>query len=243
MEERLQKVMAHSGLASRRRCEEWILQGRVKVNGQTCRVLGTKVDPQRDLIVVDGKAIAGQEAKVYFLFHKPKDVITTVHDEQDRPTIMRYLRSIPQRVYPVGRLDGDSEGLLLLTNDGELAHRLMHPSYAVSKIYRVWVNGPVAASTVQQLAAGVALDDGMTTPARVDIRRNQAHAILDITLREGRNRQVRRMCDAVGHDVQRLVRITFGPLRLGKLAVGKHRPLDPHELQALFEVVQHGHDV
>lgn len=237
VEERLQKVMARSGLASRRHCEEWILQGRVKVNGRTCRVLGTKVDPLRDDITVDGKPLSGREEKVYLVFHKPKDVITTLHDEQDRPTIMRYLKSIQQRVYPVGRLDGDSEGLLFLTNDGELAHRLMHPSYGVPKTYRVWLTGHISDRALQELADGVELEDGPTGPAQVQVRRNQGHAILDMTIHEGRNRQVRRMCSAVGHEVKRLQRISFGPLRLGDLAVGRYRRLDAAEKRALFEVV------
>ena len=177
-----------------------------------CLTLGTKVNPDLDEIRVDGQLIKAEEVKVYWLLHKPRNVLTTVKDEQDRPTVMRYLRHVKERVYPVGRLDGDSEGLLLLTNDGELAHRLMHPRYGVRKVYRVWLSKPLDQADRQTLEQGVDLEDGRTAPAIIRTvedtsgRVDNSGNVMDIEIKEGRNRQVRRMFSVLGYDVERLMR-------------------------------------
>ncbi len=240
LRQRLQKVMAHAGLGSRRRCEQWIVSGRVQVNGQICTELGTKVDPGSDRILVDGRPLPGPEPNMYVMLHKPKNVICTVKDDKGRPTVMDCLGGLRRRVYPVGRLDGDSEGLLLLTNDGFLSHRLLHPSYHVPKTYRVTVKGRMAEEALAALRDGIALEDGVTAPARVDLVDQTPACVVDITLWEGRNRQVRRMFDAVQHPVVRLVRRAVGPLALGELRPGQFRYLETSEIDALYEAVDHG---
>jgi 23S rRNA pseudouridine2605 synthase len=233
--ERLQKVLAHAGVASRRHCEELIVQGRVQVNGKVVRELGVKVDPQKDLILVDGRPIR-QEEHVYLLLHKPTGVITSVHDPQGRRVVTDLLKGVKQRVYPVGRLDYNTSGLLLLTNDGELANRLIHPSYEIDKVYRAWVKGVPTAEKVKRLATGILLEDGMTAPARaklLTVSPAKDRALLELTIHEGRNRQVRRMCEAIGHPVLSLERIRFGFLTLEGLEPGRYRRLTTEEVERL----------
>jgi 23S rRNA pseudouridine2605 synthase len=234
--ERLQKVLAHAGVGSRRKCEEIIVAGRVEVNGERVTELGIKVSPT-DVIVVDGRAIQS-EKKVYIAFHKPKGVITSANDPEGRRTVMDYIKDVTERLYPVGRLDYDTEGLLILTNDGEFANRLTHPKFHVPKTYHATVNGVPHGSLLEKLAQGVMLDDGITAPAQVDyydIASDQKQSIISITIHEGRNRQVRRMFDAINYPVIRLRRVQFGPLFLQGLPRGKSRPLTPKEIEELMD--------
>jgi 23S rRNA pseudouridine2605 synthase len=231
--ERLQKVLAAVGWGSRRSCEELIASGRVMVNGEVAE-LGRRVDPQHDRIEVDGAPVGVRPGLVYYLLNKPKGVVTTAKDTHGRPTVVGLVPPEP-RVFPVGRLDADSEGLLLLTNDGELANRVAHPSHGVDKEYLVEVvGGRVPPGAIRRLREGVALDDGVTAPAMVS---QPTPGVLRITIHEGRNRQVRRMCDAVGHPVQRLVRTRIGPIHDRTLSPGEWRELTSAEHKALVEAV------
>ena len=225
---RLQKVLAERGVGSRRHCEELIAAGRIVVNGQVA-VLGRRVDPEHDEVVVDGVAIGVRPDLVYYLLNKPAGVVTTARDPQGRPTVVSLVPSEP-RVFPVGRLDVDTEGLLLLTNDGALANRLTHPSHGVEKEYVAEVRGTITAGELRRLRDGIELDDGPTSPAKVS---QPTPGVLRITIHEGRNRQVRRMCDAVGHPVQRLVRVRIGTLRDAHLAPGHWRELLLDEVRRL----------
>ncbi|BBI33155.1 pseudouridine synthase [Cohnella abietis] len=239
MEERLQKVLANAGVASRRKCEELITAGKVMVNGEVVSELGVKADPTKDIITVSGKAIK-KEAKVYIMFNKPKGVITSVSDPQGRSVVTDYLKEIKERLYPVGRLDYDSEGLLLMTNDGDLAHKLMHPSHHVPKTYHATVERVPHGNALEKLQNGIKLEDGVTAPAEVeyhDIDPEKKFATISITIHEGRNRQVRRMFDAIHHPVTRLKRISFGGLVLGNLQRGKNRRLTAEEVSKLMESV------
>lgn len=229
--ERLQKVMAAAGIASRRKCERLIAQGRVKVNGEVAAVLGTKVSREAK-IEVDGRELR-REALAYYLLNKPKGVITTVADNRGRPTVMGLVPSHP-RMWPVGRLDLDTEGLLLLTNDGDLTHRLLHPSRGVPKTYRATVQGRLGRRELRRLAKGIVLADGLTAPAKVCLRKQKENvALVDLTIHEGRKRQVRRMLAAVGCRVVKLERIRFGFLSLNGLARGSCRPLTEEEISRL----------
>jgi 23S rRNA pseudouridine2605 synthase len=230
--DRLQKVLARVGLGSRRTCENLIGEGRVTVNGEVAR-LGRRVDPAADRIEVDGVPVAIRSGLVYYLLNKPAGVVTTASDPQGRSTVMDLVPAEP-RVFPVGRLDADTEGLLLLTNDGELAHRLTHPRFGVEKEYLAEVEGRPTAGAARRLREGIELDDGMTAPARVSI---VAPAALRITIHEGRNRQVRRMCDAVGLPVRRLIRSRIGPLADRRLRPGTWRELTFDEVRALEQAV------
>jgi 23S rRNA pseudouridine2605 synthase len=233
MKERLQKLIAAAGLASRREAERWIVAGRVTVNGEAA-ALGESADPARDRIEVDGRPLLVAERKYYVLLNKPSGYVTTLHDPEGRPVVTDLLRDIPARLHPVGRLDLTTEGLLLLTNDGELTHRLAHPRHEVEKTYLVRVRGALSAAERRQLEQGVVLDDGLTAPARVEkVRVTGSHSWLEITIREGRNRQVRRMCEAVGHQVSRLKRIRLAFLELGVLPPGKYRMLSAAEVARL----------
>lgn len=235
MEERLQKILAAAGVASRREAEKIITAGRVKVNGKLITELGAKFDASACRITVDGKPIAA-EAKAYYIFYKPRGVVTTMSDPQGRRSIADFVKLLPQRVFPVGRLDYNTEGLLLLTNDGELAQALMHPSHEVNKTYLVKVPGIVPQEKLDQLRVGVKLEDGPTHPAIVNLRtydHEKNYTLFDITIHEGRNRQVRRMCDYIGFPVRDLKRIKMGPLTLAGLSKGKFRELEPAELQQL----------
>jgi 23S rRNA pseudouridine2605 synthase len=232
--ERLQKVLARAGFGSRRAAEELIAAGRVAVDGDVAR-LGRRVDPARDRITVDGIPVSVRADLVYYLLNKPPRVVTTARDPEGRPTVIDLVPLEP-RVFPVGRLDYETEGLLVLTNDGELAQVLSHPGHAVPKAYLAEVDGVPTRAVVRQLRDGVDLDDGRTAPARV--RLVQTHgdgAALELVIHEGRNRQVRRMCETVGHPVRRLVRTRIGPITDRRLAPGEWRPLRQREVRALFE--------
>ena len=226
---RLAKYLAHAGVASRRAAEQLVFAGRVTVGGEVVR------DPARDVgeadaIAVDGRGVALERRHVVFALNKPAGYVSTAKDPQGRPTVVSLVES-RERLYPVGRLDADTTGLILLTNDGELAHRLTHPSFEVPRVYRAQVrNAPLREPALRRLREGVQLDDGMTAPATV---RRLTPDRLELTIHEGRKRQVRRMCEAVGHRVVRLERVAFGPLRLGDLPLGRHRRLTAAEIEAL----------
>jgi 23S rRNA pseudouridine2605 synthase len=231
--ERLQKVLASVGWGSRRVCEALIEDGRVTVNGEVAE-LGRRVDVEHDRVEIDGVPIGVKPGLVYYLLNKPQGVVTTARDTHGRPTVVTLVPASP-RVFPVGRLDIDSEGLLLLTNDGELTQLLTHPRHGVEKEYLVEVaGGNVAQGALRRLRDGMELDDGVTAPAKVS---QPSPGVLRITIHEGRNRQVRRMCTAIGHPVQRLVRVRVGPLRDPKLAPGAWRPLTSAEVKRLIESV------
>lgn len=234
--ERLQKVMAQAGLGSRRACEGMISEGRVLVNGKPA-VLGQKVDVAKDVILVDGRPLGASEPKRYYILNKPRGYVTTSRDQFARRTVLD-LVSVPERIYPVGRLDYDSEGLVLLTNDGELAYRIMHPRFKLPKTYRVRLQGQVTMDAVYRLRTGVMLEDGPTAPAQVELLKVAGDtSVLRITITEGRNRQIRRMCAAVGYEVVRLVREAIGPISLRGLAAGQYRPLRPREIENLYRAV------
>jgi 23S rRNA pseudouridine2605 synthase len=227
---RLAKYLAHAGVASRRAAETLIAAGRVRVDGELVR------DPARDVserndVTVDGRVLDGPEARVVYALHKPLGVVSTARDPHGRATVVELVPADGLRLYPVGRLDADSSGLILLTNDGELANRLTHPRFEVHKTYRAKLGGgPVDDGLLRALRRGVELDDGPTAPARV---RRIGESLIEIAIHEGRNRQVRRMCEAVGRPVLALERIAFGPLRLAGLAVGEHRRLTEREVENL----------
>jgi 23S rRNA pseudouridine2605 synthase len=231
--ERLQKVLAVRGWGSRRVCEDLISAGRVTVNGEVA-VLGRRVDVEHDVVAVDGKPVGVKPGLVYYLLNKPAGVVTTAKDTHGRSTVLDLVPGEP-RVFPVGRLDIDTEGLLLLTNDGELANRVAHPRHGVDKEYLAHVDGgEVSAGSLRRLRTGVELDDGVTAPARVS---QPSPGVLKLVIHEGRNRQVRRMCEAVGHPVRRLVRTRIGPLTDSTLRPGAWRPLRLDEVKALVEAV------
>jgi 23S rRNA pseudouridine2605 synthase len=248
-EQRLQKILATAGVGSRRACEELIAAGRVTVNGRRA-ALGDRADPRTAEIYVDGERIVTDTTKLYLALHKPRGVVSTMSDERGRPGIADLLGQgpnagsarppLPGRVYHVGRLDADSEGLLLLTNDGDLAHRLTHPSYGVPKTYLAEVPGPVPRGLGRRLRQGIELDDG---PAKADsfrvIDATPRTALVEITLHEGRKHIVRRMLEAVGHPVSRLIRTKVGPVNLGDLKPGRWRHLTRTELSALFAAAEH----
>ena len=235
-EVRLQKFMAHAGVASRRKSEEIIAAGRVKVNGETVTEMGFKIDPTEDYVEVDGNEIE-REKKRYFKLHKPVGVISTASDPKGRKTVVEFVDDIKQRLYPVGRLDYNSSGLILLTNDGKLTHILTHPSFEIEKTYRVIADGRIAKDDIARLEAGVELDDGMTAPARVDQLNYQGERTkFLITIHEGRNRQVRRMCQAVGHEVTDLMRLRFGPIELDNLQPGERIELSSEEIARLKDL-------
>jgi len=226
--ERLQKVLARAGLGSRRTCEDLIAAGRVTVNDERA-ALGRRVDAERDVVAVDGTPIGVKAGLVYYLLNKPKGVVTTADDPQGRPTVLGLVPEEP-RVFPVGRLDMDTEGLLLLTNDGELTHRLTHPSFGVDKEYVAQVDGEPSRRSVRRLREGIDLDDGITAPAQAAL---VGPGVIRLTIHEGRNRQVRRMCEAIGHPVTRLIRTRIGPLADRKLKPGAWRELTTDEVRSL----------
>jgi 23S rRNA pseudouridine2605 synthase len=239
MEHRLNKLLAHAGLGSRRHCEDLITSGRVAVDGHLVRELGTKVDPTRHRVTVNGKPIR-LEHPVYWLVNKPRGYLCTNHDPAGRPRAIDLLPHVPQRVYTVGRLDEDSEGLLLLTNDGDLAHRLMHPRFGVEKTYLVQVAGGPTREDVQQLLKGVWLSDGHVRARRVRRLNRQGDSTwLEIVLNEGKNREIRRMLARLGHKVMRLRRVAIGPIQLGRLAAGKARPLPAAQVESLRKSSEH----
>lgn len=219
---RLQKFLAEAGLASRREAEVWIRAGRVSLNGKRVIVLGTKIDPARDRVVVDGKVIKNRERKVCYLFYKPKNVMVTRKDPEGRPTIYDYLEKIPERLFPVGRLDFESEGLLILTNDGEFANRLAHPRYRVEKVYEVKVSSLPSEDQLRNLRQGIELDAEKTTPTSVKMVAHSSKSCwLRVVLREGKNREIRRMMDTVGLQIIRLIRTRIGPFALSEMKPGE----------------------
>jgi 23S rRNA pseudouridine2605 synthase len=233
-QERLQKILARAGVASRRAAEQLIAAGRVQVNGSAVTELGTRADPDVDRIEVDGRPIA-RESHVYYLVHKPRGMVTTLSDPEDRPSLSELLRDIPERVYPVGRLDFHTSGALLLTNDGDLAQALLHPSRAVPKTYVAKLSREADDYMLQALAGGVVLDDGYRTqPARVEhLRVDEGKSWLQITITEGKNRQIHRMVESLDTRVMRLSRLSFAGLSTEGLRPGQLRPLTPAEVQAL----------
>jgi 23S rRNA pseudouridine2605 synthase len=236
--ERLQKVMAAAGVGSRRACEDLIDRGRVTVDGKKAR-LGDKVEADSAVIHVDGQRVVTDTKLVYLAINKPRGVVSTMDDERGREAIADYIGDLGVRVYHVGRLDADTEGLMLLTNDGALAHKLTHPSYEVPKTYLAEVEGPLPRAVGRALMSGVELDDGM---AKVDsfrlVQAIDKSALVELVLHEGRNRIVRRLFDQLGHPVLRLVRTSIGPIKLGDLKAGRHRRLNAGEIAALFKIVE-----
>ena len=232
-EERLQKYLSACGVASRRRAEELIAGGHVQVNGATA-VIGQSIRPGRDKVTVDGKSVRPPRHQVYIALNKPRGYVTTLHDELGRRCVTELLEGVEERVYPVGRLDRDSEGLLLLTDDGAFANFLTHPKNQVPKVYRVSVHPAVTGAQVAQLENGVELDGRLTSPAKVQVIRPEPdRSVLEITLYEGRNREVRRMCESLGLTVARLARIAVGSLKLTGLRPGQWRELTPREVSSL----------
>lgn len=237
MTERVQKVLARAGLGSRRACDDLVAAGRVTINGEPA-VPGSRADPDRDRVEVDGVVIGVRSDLVHYLLNKPQGVVTTMADPQGRPTVADLVPAQP-RVFPVGRLDAATEGLLLLTNDGDLAQRVAHPSRGVEKEYLAEVSGRPSPGAVRKLREGVQLEDGLTSPAKVALVGSPSGAgkartqLLRITIHEGRNRQVRRMCEAAGHPVRRLVRVRIGPIEDRKLPPGQWRELTQTEVRSL----------
>lgn len=236
--ERLQKVLAGAGVGSRRACEEMIAEGRVKVDGKVVSRLGTRVDPRAVTIHVDGKRVMLDDKVVHLALNKPQGVLSTMSDDRHRPTVYDYVAERSERLFHVGRLDIDSEGLLLMMNDGELAHRLTHPSYEVDKTYMAEVPGPVKPAVIRKLLAGVELEDGPVKVHKVRISDTLGQrAVLELVLHEGRKHIVKRLLAEVGHPVSRLVRTQFGPIRLGHQRPGTVRRLTSHEVADLYKLV------
>jgi 23S rRNA pseudouridine2605 synthase len=232
---RLQKFLARAGVASRRAAEEMIRQGRVEVNGLKPEI-GSRVDPLHDEIKLDGRLISLQNQQIYLAFYKPPNCITTARDPQGRPTVFDFLPDFHARIFSVGRLDYDAEGLLLLTNDGELANRLLHPRYGIFKVYEVKVKGRPDRNALERLRSGVELEEGTTAPAGAQVIRLLPNAAwLRIVLHQGWNRQIKRMGEAVGHPVLRIRRVAYGPVRLGKMKPGEFRLLGPDEIRRIFQ--------
>ena len=236
---RLQKIIADSGICSRRKAEELIAQGRVKINGRPCKV-GDKADPIKDIVSIDGERVAFERKKAYryIMLNKPRGYVTTMSDELDRKCVTELLDGVDARVYPIGRLDKNSEGLLLFTNDGNFANEIMHPSKHVTKTYRVTVRPDVDDEVLVKLSEGVVIDGRKTLPCTVLVLDKQpGRTVLQMTISEGRNRQIRKMCEAVGLEVARLKRTAVGPIKLGMLKPGTWRDLKPEELRALRNVI------
>ncbi|WP_050180758.1 pseudouridine synthase [Domibacillus robiginosus] len=239
--ERLQKVIAQAGVASRRKAEQLIQEGKVTVNGKKVTELGTKVGLNDD-VRVEGVPLE-RERKVYYLFYKPRGVISAVTDDKGRKTVVDFFPEVEERIFPVGRLDYDTSGLLLLTNDGEFANLMTHPSYEMDKTYIAKTEGIVQRHLLKRLASGIKLEDGMTAPAKIkelSIDRKKNRSLLEITIHEGRNRQVRRMFEAIGHPVQKLRRDRFAHLTLHGLNAGEHRELTAHEIKQLRTLAETG---
>ena len=234
---RLQKIISQAGISSRREAERLIIEGRVLVNGNVVRELGAKADPRTDDIRVDGKKIKKEEQKIYILLNKPKGCITTVKDDRGRPTVIDLLRGVKKNVYPVGRLDFNTEGILLLTNDGDFAQHLAHPRHKIPKTYSVKISGVPTEKELRKLSDGVVVFKRKTAPAQVRFDRTTGNnSWLTITLHEGKKRQIRRMCEIIGHPVIKLKRIRYGFLELGNLKIGEHRKLSGIEVKRLMEM-------
>ena len=236
---RIQKIMSDSGVCSRRKAEEYISEGRVKVNGRPCK-LGDKALAGKDIITLDGEKIyvAKKRQLYYIMLHKPRGYVTTMSDELDRKCVTELLTKVPERVYPIGRLDKNSEGLLLFTNDGNFANDIMHPSRHIAKTYRVTVRPDINDEQLIKRASGVEIDGKMTQECSVVVLDKQpGRVVLQMTIHEGRNRQIRKMCEAVGLEVARLKRTAIGPIKLGMLKPGEYRELKPDELRALRNAI------
>lgn len=232
---RINRYLSMCGIASRRKADRLVLEGKVEVNGRVMRDLGTKIDPARSKVFVDGKQVVQVHDFVYLVMNKPKDTITTLSDERGRKTVMSLVRS-KQRVYPIGRLDRNTTGVLLLTNDGEFANRLMHPKYEIPKSYLVTLDEPLKSQDAERLRKGIELSDGMTAPADLFLVPGSKGKEIGITIHEGRNRQVRRIFEALGYEVKKLDRVAYGPVTTEGLPRGKVRPLTHSELKKLREM-------
>lgn len=230
---RLQKMLADCGVASRRKAEELIASGRVKVNGKIAKI-GDKVDPKKDRVIVDNKNVVSKVRNVYIMLYKPRGFITTMNDEMDRKCVAELVTDIPERIYPVGRLDRDSEGMLLMTNDGSFANAMTHPSMHIPKTYRVTVRPSITEAQITALTVGMIIDGRKTAPAQVNVvLQEPGRVVLEIVLYEGRNRQIRNMCEQLGLEVARLKRIACGPVKLGMLQPGDYRRLTVEEVKKL----------
>lgn len=235
MEERLHKILAQAGIASRRSAEQLIRDGRIWVNGEVVRAMGLKVDPERDTIAFDGKPIELAQPTVYVLLNKPAGYVTTMADPQGRPTVVDLVADLPQRLFPVGRLDLETEGALLMTNDGELGNFVLHPRYNVNKTYEALVTGTPAPERLRLLERGVEIDGVRTSPAAIRVlERRGGQTLIEIVIHEGKKRQVRKMFQAINHQVVHLRRTAYGSLRLGALPSGKYRLLSPNDLKRIF---------
>lgn len=242
MEVRVQKLISESGYCSRRKAEELISKGRVKINGRPCS-LGDKADKVKDIISIDGENLYIERKRnlVYYMLNKPRGYVTTTSDELDRRCVMDLMEGVEERVFPIGRLDRNSEGILLFTNDGDLANQIMHPSCHVTKTYRVTVRPDITEDQILELTNGVEIDGRKTLPAIVTVlTKEEGRVVLQISIKEGRNRQIRKMCEGVGLEVARLKRTSIGPLKLGMLKPGEYRELTPAELTALRNSIAKG---
>ena len=236
-EERLQKILSHAGIASRRAAEEMILAGRVSVDGKIITELGIKFDITASKICVDNEIISYNEKKVYILLNKPKNILSSAKDDRGRQTVVDLINDVNERIYPVGRLDYDTEGLMLLTNDGELMNALLHPKFQINKTYLAKVTGNLTKDKLDKLQNGIQLDDGLTAPAIVRVvGKSNTEAKIEITIHEGRNRQVRRMFSAIGCEVKKLKRIKFANLTIHNLKIGQYRHLTKVELENLYQM-------
>ncbi len=236
---RLQKLLAQSGVASRRKCEELMLEGHVEVDGEIVTRLGTKVDPRTAVIRVNGKRLPPVSAHVYLVLNKPRGVVSTMSDPEGRRTLSDFVGDRPERLFHVGRLDTDTEGLILLTNDGDFAHRMAHPSFELDKTYVAEVPGPVTKATVGEVLAGVTLEDGPVSVSSFKVlSKHRDKAIVELVIHEGRNRIVRRLLESVGHPVRRLTRTAIGPVRLTGLPRGEMRELTREELGTLLDAAR-----
>lgn len=235
MPDRLQKIIAHAGIASRRMAEKMISEGRISVNGKIVTELGTKVDIRKDEIRVDGKLISAEVSRVYLMLNKPKGYLTTLKDTRERPIITDLLEGVPERVFPVGRLDYDSEGLLIMTNDGDFAHRVQHPKFEITKTYLVKIKGRIPKEETSMIKNGAKLDDGEFKPVHVTVKKiNPKSSWLELIIHEGRNRIIRRYFDSLGHPVTRLIRVAIGDIHLGDLRQGDFRYLQKKEVERLL---------
>ena len=231
---RLQKFLAEAGVASRRKAEELIASGRIAVNGTPVTQLGLKIDENKDVVSFDGSPVHKTSRLVYIMLHKPEGYVTTVKDQFDRPTVLDLVKDVNERIFPVGRLDYDTSGLLLLTNDGDLTYRLTHPSHEVEKVYEAKLYGTPDTYAIAQFRRGIVIEGKKTAPGKLEVIKSQGRfSWCRITIKEGRNRQVRKMCDAVKHPVAELKRVATGNLRLGSLEKGKYRPLTAGEIRYL----------
>jgi 23S rRNA pseudouridine2605 synthase len=236
--ERVQKILAKTGIASRREAERMMLEGRVVVNGKVVDTLGFKADPLKDHIKVNGKRVAGFEPQITLLLNKPRGYLSTVKDPKGRPTVLDLIKNVKCRIYPVGRLDFDAEGLLLVTNDGNLAYTLSHPRFSIPKTYLVKVSGVPDEKKLSHLKSGVMLEDGKVSIVSYHIlRQREKNSWVQVVVTEGRNRLVKRMFSAIGHSVLKLKRVKFGPIKLGKLPFGQFRYLTPEETESLKELI------